>query len=72
MTNSRYLCSPVGIAFVDAMAKKKKNKMRSLMVVRSDGLAIMVAVVLFFVGREGQQLSMSCCVVGGKSVPVQT
>lgn len=50
MTNLQGLCSPVGIAFVDAMAKRKRNKVRNLMVIRSDGLTIVAGLVLFLAG----------------------
>lgn len=52
MANVQEFCSPVGIASVDTMAKKKRNERRSLMVIRCDGLTIMKTLVPFFLDGE--------------------
>lgn len=72
MTNLQDCCSPVGISFVDTMAKKKRNKRRSLIVIRGDGLTIMKVLVLLFVDGEGQKLpKVLWCLWGKKVVRVQ-
>lgn len=73
MTNLQDCCSPVEILFVDTMAKRKRrNKRRSLILIRGDGLTIMKVLVLLFVDGEGQKLpKVLWCLWGKKVVLVQ-